>query len=150
MIKREDGIATLELGLVVPLLVMMLTLVVPVLQLGAGWVQLHRATAAGVRYASRTDTNVRTSAHGLTRRPSAQEVETFVRDAAGPIDPDDVTTYVDGVERDPHQALPGEAIEVRAGWTVTFPLAGVVNTLSGRELLPDEARVEMSAHGREE
>lgn len=157
-IRLEHGISSLEFGLILPVLMLVLTASVPILQAGWSYLTLSRATAAGVRYASRADTNARQFSDcdersGLTRRPKRCEVEAFVRNAADPLALSSVHTMVGGDPSvDPADALPGETITVLATHEVRFfiPLVDVANGLFGRELLPQSRVISVSAQGREE
>ncbi len=150
-VKRDDGIAAVELGLILPLLLLLLTAVVPIVKASWEYMGASRAVAHGIRYASRVDVNARTSASGLTRRPSPAEVEQFVRDAASPLDLSSVE-----VSPAPNERMPGDVITVRASYVVSYgPLAAIANTVSedlfGKgPLLPDNKEITVSARGREE
>lgn len=157
-LRDEHGVSSLEFGLILPVLMLVLSATVPILQAGWSYLTLSRAAAAGVRYASRADTNAREfsdcdARSGLTRRPKRCEVEAFVRDAAGPLNLTAVQTLVGGDPSvEPADALPGETITVVATHEVRFflPLAGVANAFFGSELLPESKVIVISAQGREE
>lgn len=147
---RDDGTSVIELAFVLPVLLLVVALTVPTVKAGWEYVTLTRATSHGVRYASRVDVNARDSAVGLTRRPTAAEVEAFVRDAAGGLGLTEVT-----VTPEPAGALPGETIRVTATHEITFgPLADLANAVGGLfgegALLPQSKSVTVSATGREE
>lgn len=150
-LRREEGISALELGLVVPVLLAIIAFTAPLVKAGWEYISLTRATAHGVRYATRVDTNARMSTSGLTRRPSAAEVDAFVRDAAGGLQLDSVT-----VTPDPTSTLPGDVVTVRVSYEVSFgPLATLANAISqdllqGGAVLPQSKVVTVSATGREE
>lgn len=150
--RREEGASVIELAFVLPVLLLVFAATVPVVKSGWEYLSLTRATAHGVRYASRVDVNARESSVGLTRRPTADEVEAFVRDAAGGLNLDSVT-----VTPEPAGALPGEAITVTATYEFTYgPLADIANgvvglaSFGGDQLLPQSKVVTVSATGREE
>ena len=70
-IRREDGAATLEFGMVLPILLLLAAMTFPLLKAGYEYIVFSRAVAHGVRYASRADENARRTADGaLTRRPT--------------------------------------------------------------------------------
>lgn len=150
-LRGDDGASSVELAWVLPVLLLVLSLIVPSLQAGWQYMTMSRATAAGIRYATRVDPNARESSVGLTRRPTTAEVDTFVREAAAPLDLESVT-----VTPEPAGALPGEAITVTVSHEVAFgPLASLANGVSalffgGGELLPDVKTVTVSARGRQE
>ena len=149
---RDEGSSTLELGLLLPVLMLILVTVIPLVKAGWEYMVVSRATAHGIRYATRVDTNARISPSGdLTRRPSTAEVQTFVRDAAEPLALSDVV-----VSPEPASSLAGDLITVRSTFDVSFgPIAGVANGVSelffGRgPLLPDSKQITVTARGREE
>lgn len=153
-VRREEGAASMELGIVLPILLILLALVAPLVKAGFEYMVLQRAVAHGVRYASRADVNARRLPDGrsYSRRPSPEEVAAFVKDAASPItiDPADVT-----VSPNPMLSLPGEPIVVTARNTVTYgPLASIAtavkNLFFGGGTSPPTTVVTVSARGREE
>jgi len=114
--------------------------------------ELSRASAHGIRYATRVDTNARYGSNGkLTRRPSDTEVQGFVTDAASPLKLSSVS-----VSPNPQQTLPGDVITLRTSYVVSFgPLADVANSVKtaffgGGPLLPQSKEITVSARGREE
>jgi hypothetical protein len=152
MLRREEGVSTMELAFILPVLLLLLTLVLPLMKGGWEYMVLSRATAHGVRYATRVDTNVRMSSSGfLTRRPTTAEVDAFVRDAVDPLELNSVT-----VSPEPASSLPGEVITVRAGYEVSFgPLASLANGVKsaffgGGQFLPETKQITVTARGREE
>lgn len=149
---RDAGSATLELGLLIPVLMLILVTVIPLAIAGWEYMVVSRATSHGVRYATRVDTNARPEpSGGLTRRPTSAEVETFVRDAADPLTLKAVST-----SPEPTSTLPGDVITVHSTFDVTFgPMADIANGVSrlffGRgPLLPDSVEIAVTARGREE
>jgi hypothetical protein len=166
LLRRQDGLAAVELGLLLPIFLLLLAFVVPVVQAGWEYMIVSRASAHGVRYATRVDTNPRMSPAGyLTRRPTAGEVESFVRDAAAPLQLSSVE-----VSPEPASTLPDEVISVRAKYVVSFgPLAVLANSIrqvfcwtppapnrertcgaEGGTFLPSSKEITVTARGREE
>lgn len=152
VLRREEGASALETGLLLPVLLLLLVAVIPIVKAGWEYMVVSRASAHGIRYATRVESNVRMSDAGyLTRRPTATEVEAFVRDAASPLELTTVT-----VSPEPAGLLPGEIVTVRAGHVVDFgPLAPLVNNVKtglfgGGDLLPETTEITVSARGREE
>jgi hypothetical protein len=150
--RKQDGISTLELALVLPVLLLLLTVAIPLVAAGFEYLALSRASAHGVRYATRVETNARMSSDGyLTRRPTSDEVEDFVRDAASPLALDTVT-----VDPEPASTLPGDLVTVTATRELSFgPLAGIANGVKqaffgGGGVLPESTVVTVKATGREE
>jgi hypothetical protein len=150
--SSQDGMAALELGLLLPILLLLLAVVVPVVQAGWEYMVVSRAAAHGIRYATRVDTNPRMLPAGyLTRRPTTGEVEAFVRDAAAPLQLSSVE-----VVPEPASTLPNEVITVRTSYNVTFgPVAALANEVKslffgGGTFLPDSKEITVTARGREE
>src|SRR5688572_23393205 len=142
----------MELGLLVPVLMLLLVTVLPLVKAGWEYMLVSRASAHGIRYATRVDVNARTTSSGvLTRRPTTAEVDAFVRDAASPLSLSSVT-----VSPEPITTLPGDLITVRTSYTVRFgPLAGIANSVKtsffgGGDILPESKEITVSARGREE
>jgi hypothetical protein len=155
-VRREDGAATLEFGLVLPILLVLAAMTFPLLKAGYEYIALTRAVSHGIRYASRADENARYAPDGvtLTRRPTASEVDAFVREAVGP----GLSENVDEVTVDPEPfgALPGEPIKIEATYQVSYGvLDDIANAVrgvffGGGAYLPDSTPVTVSAKGREE
>lgn len=151
LLRREEGVSIVELAFVLPIFLIVLAVTVPIVKAGWDYVSLTNATAHGVRYASRADVNARESPDGLTRRPTAEEVEAFVREAAGGLDLSQVT-----VSPEPSRALPGETITVSATHEFSFgPLGDLANTVKdlffgGGAYLPESKSITVSSTGREE
>jgi hypothetical protein len=151
---REVGAATVELGIVLPVLLILVAGVAPLIKFGLEYMVLSRAVSHGLRYATRVDTNAHYIPDGVTlsRRPSAGEVQAFVRDAAGPLE---LSVADIAVVPDPLGALPGEPIKVEATYEVSFgllaDLANAAKDLLGLSAdLADSKRIEVSVRGREE
>lgn len=150
-LRGESGGATIELGALLPVLMLLLVAAAPLIKAGWEFTVLDRAVAHGVRYASRVDVNARTYSGGLTRRPTAGEVETFVKQAASPLTPSSVT-----VTPEPVSALPGERITVAATYEISFAaVAGAANAVDsvlfgGDGIFPESMTVTVSAFGRQE
>lgn len=152
--RREEGAAALELGIILPLLLVFLAFVSPLIKFGYEYMVLQRAAAHGVRFATRADVNPRLGPDGtLTRRPNGTEVAQFVSDSSnGRVDAARVT--ID--PPNPALALPGEQVTVSLDYDVSYgPLAEIVNAVrttffGGGASLPSSTEVTVSARGREE
>jgi Flp pilus assembly protein TadG len=151
-LRREDGVSAVELGLLLPVLLMLLTVAMPLIKGGWEYMVVSRAAAHGIRYATRADPNSHLTSGGmLTRRPTTAEVDAFVRDAADPIGLTSVT-----VTPQPAGSLPGELITLQASYEVTFgPLATLANEVKslffgGGAFLPESKEITVSTRGREE
>ncbi len=151
-LRREDGVSSVELALLLPVLLLLLTVAMPLVKGGWEYMVVSRAAAHGIRYATRADPNVHAAPGGLlTRRPTAAEVDSFIRDAADPI----ALTSV-SVSPEPAGSLPGELITVQAKYTVSFgALASVANEVKalffgGGTFLPESKEITVSTRGREE
>lgn len=150
--RSEEGGATVEFALVLPILLAMIVFMAPLVKAGYEYMVLQRAVAHGVRFASRADVNPRNDGGVLTRRPSQAEVQQFVITAAQPIGmtPGDIT-----VSPNPRLAVPGEQIVVTANYTISFGvLADIANSVKaalfgGGTFIADRP-VTVSARGREE
>ncbi len=151
--RREEGAAAVELGIILPILLVLLAFVAPLIKFGYDYMILQRAASHGVRFASRADANVRYAEDdgALTRRPTQTEVANFVRDSSdGKVDPLQVE-----VVPSPRSALPGEPITVTVGHTISYgPLAEIANAvkaaLFGGSPFPTSTPITVSARGREE
>jgi hypothetical protein len=151
-LRADDGLSTLELGLVLPVFLVLLSIVMPIVDAGRQYVTATRAAAAGIRYATRVDVNPRIADDGtLTRRPSATEIAAFVEDAASDVDLQAVTT-----SPEPRSSLSGDLITVRVTYRTTFgPVAEFANAVKqlffgGSDLLPELKDITVTAKGREE
>jgi hypothetical protein len=160
-LQRDDGASTLEFGLVLPILMILVAMSFPIIKAGYEYIVLSRAVSHGIRYASRADVNVRYASDGvtLTRRPSSAEVDAYIRDVVGPglaANVTSVTVKVNGTETNPSQALPGEPIQILATYQISYgaldDIANAVRGLffGGGASLPDTSQVTVSARGREE
>ncbi|HEX2258705.1 MAG TPA: hypothetical protein VHJ40_03075 [Actinomycetota bacterium] len=152
--RRDDGASTLEFGLVVPILMVLMAMTFPLLKAGYEYIVLSRAVSHGIRYASRADENPRVGPTGeLTRRPTEGEVDAFIRDSAPQIS---ICPACIDVTPDPSGALPGEPIQIQATYQVTFGvLDDIANAVrgvffGGGAYLPETSEVTVSARGREE
>lgn len=157
---REDGVSVVELALVLPILLLLLATVAPVVKAGFEYMSLTRATAHGIRYATKVEVNARCDGTvdewgrcdgELRRRPTTDEVEAFVRDAAWPLQESEVV-----VTPEPAGSMAGELVTVTATHEVSFgPLGGVANVISqvffgGSALLPESGTMTARAYGRQE
>jgi Flp pilus assembly protein TadG len=153
LLRREEGAAALEFGLVLPVLLVLLAMVAPLIKFGYDYMIVQRAAAHGVRYASRTDINPQLRSNGtLGRRPIPSEVASFVSASAnGKVSAANVS-----VAPDPSKALPGEQIKVTINYPMSYgPLADIANGVKaalfgGGAFLPSTTTVTVSARGREE
>lgn len=156
-LRGDRGLASLEIAMILPMLLLILLVAVPLVTEGWDYLVVTGATSSGIRYASRVDENARTTStfapvctvSSPTRRPSACEVQQFIQQAAAPLGVS-VT-----VSPDPTVTLPGEPITVTSTYTVTFPLAGAVNAFSrvffgGSVSVPTSTVINITAQGREE
>jgi Flp pilus assembly protein TadG len=153
LVSREEGTAAVELGMILPILLVFLAFFGPLVKFGYEYMVLQRAVSHGVRYASRADVNAQTRSDGsVGRRPIPAEVRSFVSDSADGMVP---AAAVD-VTPDPTLTLPGEQITVTVEHQLSFgPLADIVNSVKsaffgGGVLLPSSTTVNVSARGREE
>lgn len=151
-LRGEEGIAAVELSLVLPVLLLLLVAVMPLVKAGWEYMVVSRASAHGVRYATRVDVNARVSSGGfLTRRPTTDEVVAFVREATAPLELESVT-----VSPEPAATLPGDLVTVQSRFRSSFgPVAGLVNGVKslffgGGAVLPEESQITVTARGREE
>lgn len=151
--RREEGAAALEFGIILPILLVLLAFLAPVVKFGYDYMVLQRAVAHGVRYASRADINPTVRSDGsLGRRPLPSEVKSFVSASSnGKVQASGVD-----VTPDPTLALPGEQITVEIDYELSYgPLADIANAVKGAffgggAFLPSSTTVTVSARGREE
>jgi hypothetical protein len=127
----------------------------------AGWeyMVMNRASAHGVRYATKVEVNARCDGTvdevgrcegELRRRPTTEEVELFVRDAVRPLSVDSVS-----VRPDPSSSLPGELVTVTITNELSFGLLGeaanrITRAFFGGNLLPESGTMTARAYGRQE
>lgn len=153
LVRREEGSAAVEFGIILPLLLVFLALVAPVIKFGYDYMVLQRAVSHGVRYASRADVNPVARADGSNgRRPIPSEVKAFVSDSSN----GKVLAETVAVTPNPALALPGEQITVAVDYELSYgPLADIANAVKGAffgggAFLPSSTTVTVSARGREE
>lgn len=151
-IRREEGSAAVEFGIILPVLLVLLAFLAPVVKFGYDYMVVQRAAAHGVRYASRADINPVVRSDGsVGRRPLPSEVKAFVSDSSNG------KVLASGVQVTPNPslAMPGEPIEVTVDYTVSYgPLVDIANAVKsaffgGSAFLPPQT-VTVSARGREE
>ena len=122
-VLSDDGASAIEFAFALPVLLILFVASVPLVKAGWHYVVLDRAVAGGVRYAARADANARAYGSGLTRRPTAAEVQAFVAEASAPLTPSSVT-----VTPEPAGAVAGEPITVSATYSISFsPFTGAAN-----------------------
>lgn len=153
LLRREEGSAAMELGLVIPVLLVLLAFVAPLIKFGYDYMVVQRAASHGVRYASRADVNPQLRTDGsLGRRPLPSEVASFVSASSD----GKITASNVAVEPDPSKAVPGERITVTVNYPLSYgPLAEIANGVKaaffgGGAFLPSTTTVKVSARGREE
>lgn len=84
--RREDGVAAVELALIGGVLLLLVSTLVPILQAVVAYNDLSRATAEGLRYAVHAAPNPVVGADDcptLTRWPSSQQVRAQVEASLG-------------------------------------------------------------------
>jgi len=147
--QSEEGTAAMELGIILPLLLVLAALVAPLVKFGYEYMEVQRAASHGVRYATRADVNARPD--GLGRRPRVADVRQFVSDSSG----GKVAATAVSVVPDPSRAVPGEVITVSIDHQLSYgALADIANGIKsaffgGGAFLPPQT-VTVSARGREE
>jgi hypothetical protein len=153
LVRREEGAAAVEFGIILPILMVFLAFVAPVIKFGYDYMVLQRAVSHGVRYASRADINPIVRSDGSTgRRPVPSEVKEFVSDSSN----GKVLAETVDVTPNPALALPGELITVAVDYELSYgPLADIANAVKGAffgggAFLPSSTTVTVSARGREE
>lgn len=145
----DRGIATVELGLLVGVLALLVVAVAPL----AGGLSAHhtiaRATSEGLRIATKVQANPRDAFDGCPdrRRTDPATVVAAVRDAA---DIDDLDVTVEPASL--CDAHPGARVEVSATHQHELgPLADAANGLAGvfgdGSMLPSSLTIETHAHG---
>ncbi|HEX2052254.1 MAG TPA: TadE/TadG family type IV pilus assembly protein [Actinomycetota bacterium] len=153
LLRREEGAAALEFGIILPILLALLAFVAPLVKFGYDYMVIQRAVSHGVRYASRADVNPTVRSDGsLGRRPLPSEVQAFVASSSG----GKVQASTVSVSPNPKLAVPGEPITVEVDYELSYgPLADIANGISGAFFgggasLPSSTTVTVSARGREE
>jgi len=162
--RRDEGVAAVEMAIVLTLMLMLSFGAVPIWKMGAAYHKVSRVSAETLRYATSV------SAHGtratpgsvLKRRPTAAEVATFAQQAAGDtpvtvvvlVCPDDVASAC--AAGDPSSAGAGDGITVSVSTDVDLNALGslanaVASTVGGGDIAPQGVvTMTSTAHGREE
>lgn len=162
-LRADQGSQAVELALVSLVLLLVATAAVPLLQLGLAQNRLGRASAEGLRFATRALPNpCRAGEAGcpftdlagcpstLRRRPSSNEVTEYVRQAAG--SPAGLTVSLDHV---PCESNSGQQIVLTVSHEYELgPMADAANRVAqlvaGRAPLPATVEVRSTITGFEE
>jgi Flp pilus assembly protein TadG len=163
-LRSDDGVAALEMAIVVTLLLLVAFGAVPLWRSGAAYHTVSRVSGETLRYATAVTAHGTRSAPGATlrRRPTAAEVQTFAQQAAGDtvvtvvvlVCPDDVAASC--AAGDPSSAAAGDGITVSVSTSIDLNAAGsLANALGklggGGEIAPQGiVTMTSTAHGREE
>lgn len=147
----DDGVAVVEMAIMLALLLLLAVGALPVFSLLLGHVDLGRATAEGLRFATKVEANPCTAgtdgctfeeatsacSYDLRRRPSANEVEAYLRAATGN-DALVVSVHAPGdpaTTRQPCNSSPGTPIAVTAAYDhdlgIFGSLANAASSLGG-------------------
>lgn len=153
-VSRESGSAAMELGIMLPALLLFIASLAPVFRFGFDYMAVSRAVAHGVRYASRVNPEAEYAPDlvTLTRRPTVGQVKEFVRLSSGSVDLSNATI---SVTPDPWAALSGDTITVEVTHAVALGiLDDIVNTaanlVGGDDYMADSMVMKVSAQAREE
>jgi Flp pilus assembly protein TadG len=159
-----DGVAAVEMAVVLLLLMVLAFGAVPTWKMGAAYHTASRVSAETLRYATAVTAHGTRSAPGavLRRRPTAAEVATFAQQAAGStvvsvvtlVCPDDVAAACSA--GDPSSAGSGDGITISVSTSVDLnalgSLANALGRVGGGGDIAPQGVVTMTstAHGREE
>lgn len=164
----DDGVAALELALLLSLLMLVAFGALPIYSMARAYQRTSKASAATLRFASAVASNGTRNASGeLTRRPSFDEIQQFARDAA---DDDDLTvvvtvckgtscTDIDATSADtasPIPAVSGDTVKLKIQTTVDLQVIGRVANVASRltgngDAFPEnDVTVTSTASAREE
>lgn len=162
--RNDEGVAALEMALVLGLILMLAFGAVPLYRMGDAYHTLSRVSAETLRYASATTPNATLEPDGvtLTRRPTSAMVAAFAQQAAGNttvtvvtmVCPGDVSTAC--AVNDPSTAVSGAGITVQVSTSVDLSEIGSVANAVGSFLGIDNiapngvVTLTSTAHGREE
>lgn len=149
--RADDGIAVVEMAIVLALLLLLAVGALPLFSLLLGHIDLGRATAEGLRFATKVEANPCSAGtdgcvfelpasgctHDTRRRPSADEVEAYLRAGTGNDalvvrvhDPADPATTLQ-----PCNSRPGTPIAVTASYDhdlgIFGSLANAASSLGG-------------------
>ncbi|HUR51190.1 MAG TPA: TadE/TadG family type IV pilus assembly protein [Mycobacteriales bacterium] len=162
--RADEGVAALEMAIVVTLLLVIAFGAVPLWRTGAAYHKVSRVSGETLRFATAVTAHGTRSAPGATlrRRPTAAEVAAFAQQAAGStpvtvvvlVCPDDVAASC--AAGDPSAASAGDGITVSVSTAVDLNAAGAlanaVGSVGGGGEIAPQGVVTMTstAHGREE
>lgn len=161
--KGSDGIAAVEMAIVLSLLMLLAFGAVPLWQMGMRYQLVSQVSAEALRYASAVTANgTRPPGGVLSRRPTAAQVAAFAQAAAGSttvtvttlVCPGDVSSAC--VAADPSSAKSGDGITVVISATVDLSVAGSIANAVGHlvgsgDIAPGGVvTLTSTAHAREE
>lgn len=168
MIRDDRGVAALELGIFMSVLLLLAFGALPLYAMLRASQQVSKTSAGTLRYATSVAPNGRRASDGtLSRRPSFAQVQTFARDAAGDPDLEVVVTVCKGAtctditstspgQNAPLPASAGDTVRLTVrktvGMSVLGRLANVASQLSGGDdVFPEnDTTVSSTASAREE
>lgn len=166
--RDERGLAALEMGIFVTLLMLLAFGALPLYALMSAHQRVTKASAGTLRYATSVASNgTRTAGGTLSRRPTFDDIQSFARDAAGESDLEVVVTVCKGAtctdvtadspnHADPIPAASGDTVRLTLRTSVDLSVLGrvanVATRLSGGEpVFPEgEKTVSSTATAREE
>lgn len=147
----QDGIASVELGILAALLALLAVSVTPLAGALAAHHTLARATSEGLRVATKVESNPRDGADGCPdrRRADADAVTAAVRNAAGI---DDLAVAIEHDAASLCDVAPGGAVAVSATHdhdlgVLAETANGLAAVFDGAPILPTTLTVEARTHG---
>lgn len=168
MRRDERGIAALEMGILVSLLMLLAFGALPLYSMLRASQRVSKASAGTLRYATSVASNgTRTAGGTLSRRPTYDEIQSFARDAANESDLDVTVTVCKGAtctditadhpdHAQPIPAASGDSVTLTLRTTVDLSVLGRIanatTRISGGEpVFPEnETTVTSTATAREE